>query len=89
MVFLVRLGSIVWLINEKFFDKFVEFKQLVEKKSGQFIKVIKSNNGGEYRSNMFLYYCRGHGIQREFTTSYTPQQIGVVERKNRTIVEMA
>jgi hypothetical protein len=71
------------------FDKFKEFKALVEKQSGLSIKILISNRGGEYNSNEFLEYCRYHGIEKQFTTSYTPQHNGVAERKNRTIMEMA
>jgi hypothetical protein len=71
------------------FDKFKEFKAFVEKQSGLSIKILRSDRGGEYKSNEFLEYCRYHGIKKQFTTSYTPQQNGVAERKNRTIMEMA
>ena len=50
---------------------------------------MRSHRGGEYKSNELLDYCRDHGINKQFTTSYTPQQNGVAERKNRTIMEMA
>ena len=62
---------------------------MVEKQSGLSIKVLRSDRGGEYKSNEFLDYCRYHGIKKQFTTSYTPQKNGVAERKNRTIMEMA
>ena len=71
------------------FDKFVEFKAQAEKESGHYVKVLRSNRGREYTSNYFVNYCRNHGIKKEFTASYTPQQNGVAKRKNRTIVEMA
>ena len=38
---------------------------------------------------MFVIFCRNTGIRKELIASYTPQQNGVVERKNRTIVEIA
>jgi hypothetical protein len=59
------------------FDKFKELKALVEKRSGLSIKILRSDRGGEYKSNKFLEYCRYHGIKKQFTTSYTPQQNGV------------
>ena len=37
----------------------------------------------------FTYFCKQHGMQRQFTTRYTPQHNGVVERKNQTIMNMA
>ena len=71
------------------FDKFVEFKALAEKECGHYVKVRRSDRGGEYTSNRFVNFCRKNIIKKDLTISYTPQQNGVVERKNRTIVEMA
>jgi transposase InsO family protein len=75
--------------KSKTFDKFKEFNALVEKQSGLSIKILRSDGGGEYKSNALLEYWRHHGINKKFTTRYTPQQNGVVERKNHTIMEMA
>ena len=41
--------------------------------------MLKSDGGGEYDSHEFLDFCKQHGIQRQFTTRYTPQQNGVAE----------
>jgi transposase InsO family protein len=71
------------------FEKFREFKSMTEKQSGKYIKVLRSDRGGEYDSKEFTTYCRQHGIKRQFTTRYTPQQNGVAERKNQTIMNMA
>jgi transposase InsO family protein len=38
---------------------------------------------------IFMISASNHGIKRQFTTRYTPQQNGVAERKNRTIMNMA
>lgn len=46
------------------------------------------NKGDEYVSNEFLNFCKTHGIHKQFTTQYTPQQNGATERKNITIMEM-
>jgi transposase InsO family protein len=67
--------------------KFKEFKALVENLSERKIKILRSDNGGEYTSNEFKSFCRDVGIKRELTTPYSPQQNGVVERKNRMIME--
>ena len=48
---------------------------------------MRSDNGGDFTSNDFKSFCRGVGIKRELTTPYNPQQNGVAERKNRTIME--
>jgi transposase InsO family protein len=45
--------------------------------------------GGEYISREFQNFCKVHGIYKQFTERYTPQQNGVTERKNLTIMEMA
>ena len=44
---------------------------------------------GEFTKNKFNAYLSKHGIQHQKTVPYTPQQNGVAERKNRTLVEMA
>jgi transposase InsO family protein len=67
--------------------KFKEFKALVENLSERKIKILMSDNGGEYTSNEFGSFCRDVGIKRELTILYNPQQNGVAERKNRTIME--
>ena len=45
------------------------------------------DNGGEYTSNEFLEYCSSEGIKKEHIVPHTPQQNGVAERKNRTLVD--
>ena len=71
------------------FITFQKYKALVENQIGRKIKVLRSDNGGEYKSLNFQKFCDFHGIQRHFTNPYTPQQNGVAERKNRTLVESA
>jgi transposase InsO family protein len=60
----------------------------VEKKSGYYIKVLRTDRGGEYVSIEFQKFCKNHGIHKQFIVQYTPQQNGVTESKNRTIMEM-
>jgi transposase InsO family protein len=67
--------------------KFQEFKAQVENQTERKIKVLRSNNGGEYTSKEFSNFCIETGIKREFIVPYNPQQNGVVETKNRTIIE--
>ena len=66
--------------------KFKAFKALVENERNCKIKFLRSNNGGEFISNEF---CENHGIKRQFSTAKTPQQNGVVERKNKIVQEAA
>jgi transposase InsO family protein len=71
------------------FAKFKEFKAEAEKQSGKYIKSLRSDGGGEYNSNEFANFCKSQGIIMQTTTRYTPQQNGVAERKNQTIMNMA
>ncbi|CAA7045430.1 unnamed protein product [Microthlaspi erraticum] len=50
---------------------------------------MRSDRGGEFMSKEFLKYCEDNDIRRQLTMPRTPQQNGVAERKNRTILEMA
>jgi hypothetical protein len=71
------------------FKRFQEFKALVENQTGKKIRCLRSDNGGEYTSNDFDDYCVREGIRREMNVAYNPQQKGVAERKNRSIVGAA
>eukprot|EP00794_Sanderia_malayensis_P011867 gene11867-biopygen9507 len=68
-------------------DKFKEFVALNENLTGRRVKKLRADNGGEYKSDDFEKYCKERGILREDTIPYTPQQNGVAERMNRTIME--
>jgi len=69
-------------------SSFKSFKARVEIESEKTIKSLRTNRGGEYCSDEFSTFCVNHGIWKELTTTYTPQQNGVSERKNRTILNM-
>ncbi|CAL5340443.1 unnamed protein product [Camellia sinensis] len=85
-----RMSWVYFLENKsEAFEKFKHFKAKVEKQSGFCIKVLRTDRGGEFLSKDFDLFCEENGIQRELTTPYTPEQNGVAERKNRTVVEMA
>ncbi|MCO5575128.1 hypothetical protein L7F22_028925 [Adiantum nelumboides] len=62
---------------------------MVEKEKDLKVKSIRSDRGGEFLSENFARWCKSEGIRHQLTTTYTPSQNGVVERKNRTIMEMA
>ncbi len=66
-----------------------KFKALVETQSEHKIKVFRSDNGGEYISKEFKRFLKAHGIEKQTSTPYRPQQNGVAERANRTLVEKA
>jgi transposase InsO family protein len=67
--------------------RFQEFKAQVENLTGRRIKVLRSNNGVEYTSKDFSDFCIEARIKREYTVPYNPQQNGVAERNNKTIIE--
>ncbi len=59
---------------------------MIENQFEKKIKILRVDNRNEYKSNEFQDYCREVGIKRE-PTRHTPEQNGVTERKNRSIVE--
>jgi len=73
--------------KDEVFTWFRSFKALVENQTGKKIKILRTDNGTKYESNEFNDYCREASIKRETTTAYTPEQNGVAERKNRSIIE--
>ena len=79
----------VYLLKSKdeTIEKFFLYKREVENQLNKKIKVLRSDQGGEYESP-FFDVCAQHRIIHETTTSYSPQSNGVAERKNRTLKEM-
>ncbi|KAE8715738.1 hypothetical protein F3Y22_tig00110160pilonHSYRG00308 [Hibiscus syriacus] len=69
------------------FSTFKIFKARVELDYGNKIKCFRTDNGGEYTIEEFDDFCRKEGIKRQFTVANTPQQNGVAERINRTLLE--
>jgi transposase InsO family protein len=53
------------------------------------LKAIHGDNGTEFRNATFDEFCLEHGIDQQFSTPRVPQHNGAMERKNRTLVEMA
>ena len=65
-----------------------QYKSCVEKEIGSYIKCLRTDRGGELTSQDFNEFCKENGIKRQLTVAYTPQQNGVAERKNQTIMNM-
>ena len=74
--------------KSKIFDKFNEFRAKAEKQLGKPIKALRSDRGGEYLSDEFLGHLIENGILSQLTAPGTPQQNGVAERRNRTLLDM-
>nr|GEU81207.1 putative ribonuclease H-like domain-containing protein [Tanacetum cinerariifolium] len=53
------------------------------------VKIIRCDNGGEFRNKEMNDFCSRKGIKREFNNARTPQQNGVAERRNKTLIEAA
>ena len=74
--------------KDQVYEKFKEFKVMIEKATGRQIKALRTDNGGEYRSSQFENFLKDNGIKHELTIPKTPEQNGCAERMNRTLVEM-
>jgi len=74
--------------KDQVFQEFSEWIPLVENLSGHSLKTLRSDNGGEYTSAQFTTYVpEKKGVRHEFTVPMTPQQNGVAEQTNWTLVE--
>jgi len=80
----------IFLLKEKSeaFLHFKKFKALAENELGKSLKVFRSDRGGEFTSLEFNSFCDINGIKRHLTAPYSPQQNGIVERRNRTLMDM-
>jgi transposase InsO family protein len=83
----------VWLYFLKYkddtFAAFKNWKVMIEKQTERKAKLLRTDNGGEFYSYVFNDYCRQEDIVRHHTIHHTPQQNGVAERMNRTIISRA
>ena len=70
------------------FNKLREYKAETEKQLGANIKQLRSDRGGEYLSGEFKSYLTQEGIVSQLSAPVTPQQNGVAERRNRTLLDM-
>ncbi|WVZ85473.1 LOW QUALITY PROTEIN: hypothetical protein U9M48_032396 [Paspalum notatum var. saurae] len=68
---------------------FSKFAKRAQNKFNTSIVKIRSNNGREFDNTNIEEYCDEVGIKHEFSATYTPQQNGVVERKNITLITLA
>lgn len=69
------------------FDCFKIFKKFVENQSGRSIKILRTDNGGEFIGTNFQNFLKDSGILHQLTVPYTAEQNGKAERLNRTIIE--
>ncbi|GJU56696.1 uncharacterized mitochondrial protein-like protein, partial [Tanacetum coccineum] len=66
-----------------------KIKSELENQLDSKVKIIRSDNGTEFKNSIMNQFCEENGIKREFSVARTPQQNGVAKRKNRTLIEAA
>ena len=82
---------LVYFLRYKFeaINIFKRFKATIELYIDYELKKLRSDRSGKFTSLEFNQFCESRGLERQLIVAYSPQQNGVAERKNRTIVEMA
>jgi transposase InsO family protein len=70
-------------------DTIKQFQQIAEAETGRKLRAFRSDRGGEFNSIEFAEHCTEHGVRRQLTAPYSPQQNGVVERHNQMVVGTA
>jgi transposase InsO family protein len=68
------------------------FKGFAKRAENEFdfkVQKIRSDNGSEFKNSRIEDYYDEKGVKHKFSAKYTPEQNGVVERKNRTLIDMA
>ncbi|CAF2369372.1 unnamed protein product, partial [Brassica napus] len=93
VTFIDEKSKYTWLTliqtKDRVLDAFRNFQTYVTNHYHAKIKILRSDNGGEYTSHAFKQHLSQHGILHQTSCPYTPQQNGVAERKNRHLMEVA
>ena len=85
-----RISSVAFMTQKsEALEKFKDFQATVEGESGMRIGTLRTDRGGEYVGKKFKRYLRSQQIEHEETIANTPEQNGVSERLNRTLMEKA
>ncbi|GKF67031.1 retrovirus-related pol polyprotein from transposon TNT 1-94, partial [Tanacetum coccineum] len=82
-----RVWVYILMFKHEAFGKFKEWKQLVENQTGGTVKNVRTDNGLEFCNQEFKQLCVESGIARHLTVVGTPQQNGLAERMNRTLMD--
>ena len=86
----LRFTQVFFLTHKnKAFNEFQIFFKKIEQEVKYVISNIQFDHGGEFENNEFDQFCRLHEINHRYSSPRTPEQNGVVERRNRTLMEMA
>src|SRR3954465_6367172 len=70
-------------------QKFVDSAKEQQRQHELTIKIIRSDNGSEFKNYTLDDWLSGEGVKHQYSEAYTPQKNGVAERKNRTLMDMA
>jgi transposase InsO family protein len=93
LIFFDDFSHFTWILlhmkKSEVFQHLKNFKALVETQSGKKIKILQTDNKGEYVNHEIQNICHEVGIHLQHMVPYTPQQNKVVEQKNRSLKEMA
>nr|GFC62419.1 retrovirus-related Pol polyprotein from transposon TNT 1-94 [Tanacetum cinerariifolium] len=73
--------------NDEVLGVFIKWKKMMETQTCKKIKHLRTDNGREYKNDLFTKFCEEEGIIRHFIVRHTPQQNGVAEPMNRTLPE--
>lgn len=86
------LSRYMWLLllssKDQAADVIRRFKAGSEGESEKKLRTLRTDREGEFTAQVYAEYCAEQGIQRHLTTPYTPQQNGVVERRNQMVMGM-
>src|SRR3954463_458237 len=66
-------------------QKFKYYKSFMETQKNKKLKILRTDNGGEYVSKDFKYYCKESGIRLQYTALDSPAQNGILERLNQML----
>ncbi|GKA83822.1 putative ribonuclease H-like domain-containing protein [Tanacetum coccineum] len=85
----IRFSWVFFLVTkDKTSEIFKTFITCIENLIDLRVKVIRCDNGTEFKNRIMNQFCEMKGIKREFSVARTPQQNGLAERKNRTLIEV-
>ena len=83
-----KMWTYLLKVKSEVFENLKKFTAMTEKQSRKKLKILRTNGGGKFNSIEIEAFCTDKGILHEVTAPYTPQHNGVVERRNRTIMNM-
>jgi hypothetical protein len=87
------MSRYMWLVllatKDEAAKAIIHLQARAEAEVGHKLGTLRTDHGGELTAQAFMEYCAGKGVQRHLTAPYTPQQNGVVERRNQTVLGMA